>query len=418
MNKTKKIKIGVLGAGRGCYLAKTFMLAGADIVALCDNRKDRLDKAINELGAGVTPYSDFNEFILHKMDGVVIANYFHEHTPFIMECMKKGIPVFTECISNSTMADGVALARLARENNSIFMLAENYPFMLFNKEMKRICDGGTLGRILYAEGEYNHPVDPQDSSFIKEYKYFEGHWRHFLPRTYYVTHSLAPIMRATGATPKRVCAFYVYNPVLDESSPTASYCGDALAVITSQNDDGSVFKFTGCAAMGAHHNAYRIAGVNGTIENVRGTDSKVMLRYNSWHIPEGMEEVNFYKPDWNDKNSELIEKSGHGGGDFLVCRTFLECIAEGKQPEFPFDIFSAINMSSVAILSHRSALEGGVPYDIPDFRNEEDCKKYENDYLSPFYYTDGRAPTIPCCSNSNYAPSESQLIEFNKALNK
>ncbi len=32
------------------------------------------------------------------------------------------------------------------------MLAENYPFMLFNQEMKRVYNGGTLGKAVFAEG--------------------------------------------------------------------------------------------------------------------------------------------------------------------------------------------------------------------------------------------------------------------------
>ena len=59
-------------------------------------------------------------------------------------------------------------------------------------------------------------------------------------------------------------------------------------------------------------------------------------------------------------------------------------------------------MASVAILAHRSTLEGGKPYDIPDFRKEEDRKKYENDTLSPFWGTDGTAPTIPSSVMPDY----------------
>jgi hypothetical protein len=121
-----------------------------------------------------------------------------------------------------------------------------------------------------------------------------------------------------------------------------------------------------------------------------------MLRYNEWNIPEGMEETNFYMPEWNDPQENLIEKSGHGGGDFIVVRDFLNCIRENKRPEF--DEYFATNMASVAILAHRSILEGGKPYDIPDFRLEEDRKKYENDRETPFYGSDGSEPTIPCAS--------------------
>ena len=73
-------------------------------------------------------------------------------------------------------------------------------------------------------------------------------------------------------------------------------------------------------------------------------------------------------------------------------------------------------MSSVAILAHRSMLEGGMPYDIPDFHTEEARKQYENDRLTPFYSNDGSAPTLPCCSNPEYAPTEEQLIMFDELL--
>jgi hypothetical protein len=143
---------------------------------------------------------------------------------------------------------------------------------------------------------------------------------------------------------------------------------------------------------------------------------KVMLRYNAWAIPDGMEEINCYEPNWNDKDEELIKQSGHGGGDYITARMFVECIREGKQPEHPFDIYSAVNMSSVGILAHRSALEGGKPYEIPDFTKEEWCKKYENDRISPFYGENGQEPTIQVCSNPDFKPTEEQIRLYEEVL--
>ena len=46
-------------------------------------------------------------------------------------------------------------------------------------------------------------------------------------------------------------------------------------------------------------------------------------------------------------------------------------------------------------------------YDIPDFHNEEDLKKYENDHLTPFYGSDGSTPTIaPSLSTVNFTPED------------
>ena len=403
----KKIKIGIFGAGRGIDIAENFILLGCEIVALCDFNEKRRNEGLKKLGIDVKTFDDFDDFIECEMDAVVLANYFHEHTPYAVKCFEKGIHVFSECISNGTMAEGVELIRAHEKSNSIYMLAENYPQMIFNREMKKVCDEGTLGKILYAEGEYNHPYKPDDYEFSRGYVYNVEHWRNYLPRSYYITHSLAPLMWSTGATPKKVCATPVFSPVIEEV--TARRVGDRAAIITTLNDDNSVFKVTGCSAFGAHSNSYRICGENGQIENLRGMGNKVMLRYNEWAVPCGREEVNFYEPEWNDKDEELIVNSGHGGGDYIIARMFLDCIRNGTQPGHPYDIYSAVAMSSTAILAHRSILNGGIPYDIPDFRLEECRKLYENDSQTPFCGTDGCKPDIPCCSNPDYSPSEEQI---------
>ena len=410
-----KIKIGIFGAGRGADIAENLMLIDdCEIVALCDFNESRRNSFVARLGIDVAVYDNFDDFIEHDMDAVVLANYFHEHTPYAIRCFEKGVHVFSECISNGTMAEGVELIRAHDKSNSIYMLAENYPQMIFNREMKRVCDKGTLGKIIYAEGEYNHPYKPDDLEFNKAAVYFTEHWRNFLPRAYYITHSLAPLMWSTGATPRRVSATPVYSPVIEEA--TARRVGDRAAIITTLNDDESVFRVTGCAAFGAHHNAYRICGEKGQVENLRGMGDKVMLRYNDWDIPEGMEAVNLYEPKWNDGEEDKIEGSGHGGGDYIVARMFIDCIKEGRQPEHPYDIHSAVAMASTAILAHRSILNGGIPYDIPDFRLEECRKQYENDRQTPFCGTDGSRPNIPCCSNPDYSPTEEQISKMQEIL--
>lgn len=410
------LRVGIFGVGRGMALAKDFMLNGCDVVAICDFHKERREKAAKALGDTAAVYDNFDEFIEHGLDIVVLANYFHEHAPYAIRCFERNIHVFSECISNGTMAEGVALIRAFEKTKSIYMLAENYPQMKFNREIKRVCDGGTLGKIVYAEGEYNHPTKPADAGVYKSNIYFPHHWRNFLPRTYYITHSLGPIMWATGATPAKVTAFAAFAP-FDDDAACPRYVGDRAAIITIQNNNGSIFRVTGCAAFGAHNNAYRICGTNGQIENLRGMGNKVMLRYNSWSVPEGAEEINLYEPSWNDSDEDIIEKSGHGGGDYLTIRNFINCIKKGRQPEHPFDIHSAVAMSSVAILAHRSMLEGGKPYDIPDFHKEECRKQYEEDRLTPFYGSNGSAPNIPCCSHSDYHPTEEQLALYHKLLN-
>lgn len=393
----RTVKFGVFGLGRGSSFYKAILANNGEIVAVCDKNEEKLKQAREILGEELTVYTDYEAFLSHEgLEAVFLCNYFHEHAPYAIRALERNIHVLSECTSSSTMAESVALVRAAEKSKAIYMLSENYPFMKFNLEMRRVYRGGTLGKVLFAEGEYNHPLDPYNTEEIKGLRPYLTHWRNCLPRTYYITHSLAPLMYITGACPVRVTAMPCYMPFPEDS--LASFgSSDRAAIVTCLNDDDSVFRVTGCAGFGAHENSYRICGDRGQIENLRGGGGKVMLRYNKWDVPEGMERDNCYMPAWNDKDEALIESAGHGGGDFLVIREFFDCIRENRRPTF--DVYFATTMASVAILGNRSLMERGVPYDIPDFRTEEARKQYENDTLSPFYGSDGSKPTIPSSSH-------------------
>ena len=409
----RSIKFGIFGLGRGSTFYKV-ILANNDIVAVCDRDESKLEEARKHLGRDVATYTGFDDFIEHKgLEAVFLCNNFNQHTPFAIRALEKNIHVLSECTSNGTMAEGVELVRAAEKSKAIYMLSENYPFMKFNKEMHRVFQGGTLGKLLFAEGEYNHPVDPYGERELKQLRPYYTHWRNWLPRTYYVTHSLAPLMQITGAWPVRVTAMPVYAP-FPANSLQAVGVQDRAAVITCLNNDDSVFRITGCAAFGAHENSYRICGTKGQIENIRGEADKVLLRYNKWETPEGKESNNAYNPSWNDPDEALIKSAGHGGGDFLVIREFFDCIRENRRPEF--DVYFATTMASVAILSHRSLLERGVPYDIPDFRREEDREKYENDRLTPFFGPNGERPTVDACSRPTVFLGDEEIAAYEKRL--
>ena len=68
---------------------------------------------------------------------------------------------------------------------------------------------------------------------LEQSNYYEKHWRNYLPRSYYITHSLAPIMWATGATPKKVSAMATFAPFEEEVN--ARMVGDRAAIVTTFN---------------------------------------------------------------------------------------------------------------------------------------------------------------------------------------
>ena len=414
-NQGRIVKIGIFGLCRGGAFYNQIMVNNGEIVAVCDMDEKKLARAKELLGNDVATYTDFDEFINHEgLEAVFLGNFFHEHAPYAIKALEKNIHVISECTSNGTMAEGVALVRAAEKSKAIYMISENYPYMVFNQEMHKVCRSGKLGKVLYAEGEYNHPFDTYgDMKGFKGLHPYGTHWRQLLPKTYYITHSLAPLMYITGATPKRVMALPCHVAEPADSPYADTLIPDRTAVLMTLNDDESVFRVTGCAAFGGHENSYRVCGMRGQIENIRGT-KEINLLYNSWQVPEGEERKQRYTPEFDEEDREIIEKAGHGGGDYYVIKEFFRCIREGRK--HMFDEYFATTMASVAILGHRSLLEKGVPYDIPDFRLEEDRKKYENDYSTPFYGSDGSKPTIRNCSDPDYVYGDEQVARYDEIM--
>lgn len=412
----ENVKIGIFGLNRGMANAKAIKLNGGNIVAVCDKDSERIKNFKERIEPNAAAFTDFDEFIDYDMDAVYIANYFPEHTPYAIKALERNIHVISECTSNGTMAEGVALVRACEKSGAIYMLAENYPYMLFNLEMQKVYRGGTLGKVLFAEGEYNHTGRGNDPNAVRSLYDSEKHWRNYLPATYYLTHSLGPLMCATHSTPKRVTAFPVFSPKEGADMISASQNGDAAAIITILNDDDSVFRVTGHSMFGYSENSYRLACKNGQIENVRGTNGKVMLCYNPWNIPEGLEETNFYFPEEDEEDAKLAKQSGHFGSDYYMFKDFFDCIRTGRRPYL--DEYVATSMASVGILAHRSLLNGGQPVDIPNFKREEDRRLYENDTLSPFFTYGNIQPTVNTCSRADFQTSSDKVERFRKTIEK
>ncbi|MBO7344342.1 MAG: Gfo/Idh/MocA family oxidoreductase, partial [Clostridia bacterium] len=368
----KTIRLGLFGLGRGSAFYKVLKALDGELVAVCERYAPRCKEAKEFWGDNLAVYDNFDDFINHDMDAVFLCNCFHEHAPYAIKCMEKGIPVLSECTAAGTLADAVELVRAYEKYGTMYMLSENYPFMLFNQEMRKVFRGGSLGELLYAEGEYNHPSDnppgsPTNNDIVKYLRPYEKHWRNYLPRTYYLTHSLAPLMWITGKTPRKVTAMPIYKPHLSRDI----HNGDVGAIMLLTNDDNSVFRVTGNVAFGAREDSYRICGTKGQIENVRkewNGDNEVVLNYTKWAVPEGMSSHNRYIPKHETEADRLeAEKAGHGGGDYYVIKEFFRCIRENVKPEM--DVYFATTMAAVGILGFRSILENR-PFDIPDFKNE------------------------------------------------
>ena len=90
-----KFRIGIFGCGRGMFAAQHIADHFSDdavVAALCDRRTDQLDRA-KAAFPDAKAFDSFDDFIDSGLDAVVLANYFHEHAPYAIRAMEKGIAV-------------------------------------------------------------------------------------------------------------------------------------------------------------------------------------------------------------------------------------------------------------------------------------------------------------------------------------
>lgn len=372
----EKIKVGVIGVRRGEGFARgAGPNLGMELVALCDTWEERLASAKEKFN--VATYTDFDEFLTHDMDAVILANYFHEHAPFAIKALEAGKHVMSETSACLTLAEGVELVEAVEKSGKIYMFAENYPFMVFNQEMRRLYQAGKVGEFMYGEGEYVHPMNSDEVNRLSP---GINHWRNWIPATYYCTHSLGPLMYITDTRPVSVNGHVITYREDDVRSATTVRRSDSASVIICHMDNGAVVKLLHVGLRG-HGVWVRIHGSHGQMENLREGDRNMLrLTREQYHEERVDPEVQIYKPDFPVHHDEAMQ-AGHGGGDFFTNYFFAEAIRKNEQPYL--DVYRGVTMSIIGPLAYRSALDNSNTLEVPDFRDAALRDKYRNDDWNP-----------------------------------
>ena len=409
----KRIRLGIWGLGRGTSFIKAANAVNIDIVAGCDYNQVLRDR-FREKCPDALVTADEDEFLSTPgMDAVLVATYFEKHAEHTIKALEAGYHVMCEVTSFFTPAQGVRLVEAVQKSGKVYNLLENYPFTKENLYLAKLWKDGFFGEFQYGEFEYLHECrtlcysyNMPGGDFPISPGYTAHSWRSWLDFHYYNTHSLGPVMKITGLRPVEVEAFpeAVSLPGYLPGSGMSKPCPSLIRM-----SNGGVMRNLCGATTGDYHMDKRIWGTRASAESLGGHGLTLRIGAAGSGFRTQVE------PVWPELG-KLAEAAGHGGGDFITARMFLDCIRSGDVPEHPFNVYAATVISSVAILAHRSVMNGGQAYDIPDFHSEACRKAYENDRESPFYREDGTAPTIPCCSHPDYKPTPEQLGRYRSLM--
>jgi len=371
------VRVGVFGVGRGqSFAQQAAAMAGVELVALCDMREGALRDFAGQF-SGVTTYTDYDRFLEHDMDAVVLANYATEHAPAAIKAMRAGKHVQSENIAVKTMGEAVELVRTVEATGLIYMYGENYCYSNTSQEMRRLYKAGELGEFRYGEGEYVHPVSPDTKIWLSP---TWDHWRNWLPATYYCTHAMSPIMYATRTRPVKVNGFEVPYDHDDPTCTDTAKRSDIAGLIVCQMDNGGYAKLLQ-GHLKDHRLWVRIYGNRGSVESLRhGDGGSVKVHKEPWDTPTGEAEERIYHPKFPRLHDQAA-KTGHGGGDFFVLHEFVKAIRTGRRPYL--DVYTGLQMCCIGILAHRSALSNNATYEVPSFRKQAELAQWEGDNWSP-----------------------------------
>ena len=372
----KKIKIGVFGAGRGSSMINYCKNSDhAQLVAICDKWEEGLRRhKERSQGMDIAYYTDFDDFLRHDMDAIVLANYANEHAPFAIRAMKAGKHVFSEVLPVQTLKEAVELIESVEETGMTYAYGENYCYMSAPYEMRRLYREGAIGEFEYGEGEYVHNCEPIWPGITYGDR---NHWRNNMYSTFYCTHSIGPLIHMTGLRPVSVTGFEGHK---NERALRKGSKGGAFGMELITLENGGIIK-------SIHGELYRNSvwycayGSKGSMESARegassdGVD-RIYVHADSFSGAYDNSINENYIPSWQPDDSG--KNFGHGGSDFYSMYHFIEKL-RGNQAADTIDVYEALDMFLPGLFAYRSILKGGIPMEIPNLRDRDVRDRYRSD---------------------------------------
>jgi len=372
----RNIRLGVVGLGRGQGLGAIAMdHPRVELVALCDRniafhlRPGEFVEKIRSRGAKVeATYDDFDKFLEHEMDAVIVATPPAFHAPQSTAALRRGLHVLSEIPAAMSLAEAKALVAAARESTPVYMCGENCCWCGFVDAWKKWVDEGTLGKPFYLEGQYVHDLAiyidpdrikttyPEDSQEATS----GATWRTSFEPIRYCTHETGPLLEITGDRIAKIMAVSTGSNVRSEIGTLD------MQVALGRTAGGAVVKLIAAFSVArepAFH-YYSLYASKGHAELKTGGNTKLFLKdvpglANSMDVPVATGPSR-PPPKW------ARHAESHGGADGAMLAAFLDAVLAGSPS--PIDVYRGLDYSLPGILAAESARTGEKWLDVPDPR--------------------------------------------------
>ncbi len=350
-------RVGIAGLRRGASLAHVLhMQPDCTIAAGCDPAPAALD-AFGARYPQARLFSTFADMLDAGIDVCVVASPVPLHCAQTVAALAAGCHVLQEvCLAPSVAECRTVFEAVQAHPRQQFMLAENCNYWGHILSWQSMFAQGLLGELVHAEAEYIH-----DCRTLMHDAEGRPTWRATMPPIHYCTHSLGPLLKITGARCVTACGMLSAS----KTDPGPGHIDIETALL--QTDTGATVKLVAgfrVAREPAFH-YYSVYGTRGSLETARPPAPAQTHAYLE-AIPhlQGMMDL----PLGTDvpRAPAGAGVGGHGTAEYYLAVDFMRAVREGTRPAI--DIHAALDMSLPGLCAHESALQGGRPVEVPDWR--------------------------------------------------
>lgn len=410
---TAKVRLGFIAMGlRGQTLLREMVRRDdVEIKAIAEpdpimmQRGQQLLKENNRPAAKAFGNGDYDYRNLLKesdLDAVIIASPWEWHKIQGVEALRARKIVGMEVCGAMTLQDCWDYVKAYEETKVPIMMLENVCYRRDVMAILNMVRQGLFGELVHGQGGYLHDlrgvlfndgITPYNSGVeFGEKGFSEAKWRtnHYVKRNgeLYPTHGLGPLsvimdinrgnrllrLSSFASKARGLHKYIVEHPKGGPEHPNARVPFKQGDVVTTQIQcaNGETILLTHDTSLQRPYNlGFRVQGTEGLWQDFGWGEKnqgfiyfeKQMNHSHRWDNTEKWLEEHDH-PLWKN-HAEDAKNSGHGGMDFFVMNTFIECIK--RNVEFPLDVYDLATWYAITPLSEKSVKNNGAVVEIPDF---------------------------------------------------
>ena len=181
-----KITVGMIAVGARAQqlLEEIKKIDGAEIVAVCDAYRGRLERAVERTGGRAKIYKDYREILDDDgIDVVTVSTPDHLHKRQVIEALEAGKDVYCEKPLTYAVDEGLAIAAAVKRTGRLLQVGSQGMSSRTQHKARDMIRSGRLGQVTMIRASYNrnsasgawiYPIPPDASIKTVDWEAFLG----------------------------------------------------------------------------------------------------------------------------------------------------------------------------------------------------------------------------------------------------